>query len=77
MERQGGGLIGTIQNCVDGVDTTVRLVLPTSSRLGRRRVNDQPIVQTGVEGARAVLDVGAAALTLNRVRSSTRRPLAL
>jgi hypothetical protein len=67
MERQGGGLIGTIQNVVvDGVDTTVRLVPATiEAGLGVAVSTINAIVQTGVEGARAVLDVGAAALTLN------------
>jgi hypothetical protein len=67
MERQGGGLIGTIQNVVvNGVDTTVRLVPATiEAGLGVAVSTINAVVQTGVAGARAVLDVGAAALTLN------------
>jgi hypothetical protein len=67
MERRGGGLIGTIQNVVvDGVVTTVRLVPATiNAGLGVAVSTINAVVQTGVVTARAVLNVGAAALTLN------------
>jgi hypothetical protein len=67
MERRGGGLVGTIQNIVvDGVDTTARLV-PASigAGMGVAVSTVNAVVQTAVVVARAVLDVGAAALTLN------------
>jgi hypothetical protein len=67
IERGGGGLIGTIQNVVvDGVQTTVRLVPATiDAGLGIAVSTINAVVQTGVATARAVVDIGAAALTLN------------
>jgi hypothetical protein len=67
MERRGGDLIGTIQNVVvDGVETTVRLVPATiDAGLGVAVSTINAVVQTGVASARAVMDIGAAALTLN------------
>jgi hypothetical protein len=67
MERPGSGLIGTIQSVVvDGVVTAVRLIPATiDAGLGVAVSMINAVVQTGVAGARAVMDVGAAALTLN------------
>jgi hypothetical protein len=67
MERRPVGLIGTIQNVVvDGVVTSVRLVPATiDAGLGVAVSTINAVVQTGAASARAVLSVGAAALTLN------------
>jgi hypothetical protein len=66
-ERRRVGLVGTIQNVVvDGVETTARVV-PATIRAGAGIAAStlNAVVQTGVVTARAVLSVGAAALTLN------------
>jgi hypothetical protein len=67
MERRPVGLIGIIQNVVvDGVVTSVRLVPATiDAGLGVAVSTINAVVQTGVASARAVMSVGAAALTLN------------
>jgi hypothetical protein len=67
MKRGPVGVIGTIQNVVvDGVVTAVRLVPATiGAGLGVAVSTINAVVQTGAATARAVLSVGAAALTLN------------
>jgi hypothetical protein len=63
----GGGLLGTVQNVVvDAVDTTVRLV-PASIDAAAGVITSAINVplQTGIATTQAVLNVGAAVLTLN------------
>lgn len=63
----GGGLLGTVRNVVvDGVVTTVRLVPATvGAVLGVATSTVNAVALDGLAGIRAVLNVGAAALTLN------------
>jgi hypothetical protein len=67
LANTGGGLLGTVQSlAVDGVQTTLALVPATvDAGLGVAASTVNAVTQTSLAGVRAVLNVGAAALTLN------------